>query len=392
MSNGRAYFHPLFVFFIGCMFFYILPMFYLGYFDFVYWVVLISAVISFSVGYYSSNVITPYIEREPRQIVNSALPYVGIIAVSYVVWAIITYQPINSYAELFQNRSQGAIYSQIFLKLRSMIVILLASYYASKSIKHYFIISLCFIVVHSMSPTRFHLIETVIYWSAFGVYFKYIKINFFVALAVLLLSPILFSVLLLKRGMASESGGFFTAFYDLLSNTNISQLLELSITSMETFVTFETFTLIIEKNFVHPESGVLRVFFLFIPRTIWEDKPEAISRIVANEFFSGAYMNGGGMVAGIFGDAYINGGILGIILIWFCLGYICKFIYANTIKRCEFIENRYYKAYCICLYLTFLSWFIMALRGFMSDFLWIGMFYFLVLLSLNKLLGQKTYN
>ncbi|MBB1274708.1 O-antigen polymerase [Psychromonas sp. SR45-3] len=392
MSHGGAYFHPLFVFFIGCIFFYVIPMFYLGYFDFIYWVIFICAVISFSVGYYASNVVAPYKERVPRYIVSSALPYIGVIAILYLVWAVITYEPINSYAELFQNKSQGAIYSQIFIKLKSMIIVLLASYYASKSRKNYFIISLCFIAVHSMSPTRFHLIEALIYWCAFGVYFKYFKIKLFMVVTALLLSPFIFSILLLKRGMESESGSFFSSFYDLLVNANISQLLELSITSMETFVTFETFTMIIENNFIHPESGIARSFFLFVPRSIWVDKPEAISRIVANEFYSGAYFNGGGMVAGIFGDAYVNGGLLGIILIWFCLGYVCKYIYANTVLRCEFIESRYYKAYCICLYLTFLGWFIMCLRGFMSDFLWIGIFYTLALLSLNKLFSREVYD
>src|SRR5690606_718598 len=96
---------------------------------------------------------------------------------------------------------------------------------------------------------------------------------------------------------------------------------------LETFYSYETLALVVEDRFIEPFSGYLRIFFMLVPRSFWADKPESISRLIAANYYPEAYYKGGGQLAGPIGDSYINGGVLGVLLIWLLIGYFSCYLF-----------------------------------------------------------------
>ncbi|MGR6836671.1 hypothetical protein [Syntrophomonas erecta] len=65
-------------------------------------------------------------------------------------------------------------------------------------------------------------------------------------------------------------------------------------------------------------NQALGVLFFFVPRTVWGDKPLGTGEFVA-EYMGYDYTN---LSAPLWAEAYINGGLIGVILAFICYGFI----------------------------------------------------------------------
>lgn len=105
-----------------------------------------------------------------------------------------------------------------------------------------------------------------------------------------------------------------------------------------------------------------------ISRDNWVDKPEAISRIIAKEYNVGQYDNGGGAVATILGDGFINGHFLGVFLIIICYAIVMSLIY-NPLKQArrlnEPLDPGHGMLYAISIHQS-----LFFFRGFFSESIW----------------------
>ncbi|XEH12454.1 hypothetical protein NMD84_10460 [Edwardsiella tarda] len=168
-------------------------------------------------------------------------------------------------------------------------------------------------------------------------------------------------------------------------------LMQNVVVSMETFRSYDIYVRIINEGFIHIESGFIRLFFMIIPRNIWTEKPESVSRIISHNYFPEQYYGGGGTVANIFGDAYINGGVLAVIIILFFWGGISKIIYNTTIKRLYLYESdSKTRAFIITFYLLYLMESIQYFRGFMSESFWRLLYLIAITLILSKIFRRKN--
>jgi oligosaccharide repeat unit polymerase len=78
------------------------------------------------------------------------------------------------------------------------------------------------------------------------------------------------------------------------------------------------------------------LFYWFVPRSIWPDKPLSYSRIFALDFFGHTEIGQTSYVTpGLFGELYLNFAWLGVIGGFFLLGVFFKFIYDFLIKKCH---------------------------------------------------------
>lgn len=121
--------------------------------------------------------------------------------------------------------------------------------------------------------------------------------------------------------MVFESKNIIQIFSELYDRLSFEIIMDAMYNGIEIFTSYLTGIAVINDGFIHPLSGIIRTLFLGIPRTIWLEKPESISRIIAKEYFPDAYSAGGGQIAGPIGDAYINEGVLGVIVIWVLVGF-----------------------------------------------------------------------
>jgi len=77
-------------------------------------------------------------------------------------------------------------------------------------------------------------------------------------------------------------------------------------------------------------------FFLWpIPRTLWPEKPEGISRVIVRHFYPDLYDKGLSVSPTIAGEAYFNFGTLGIVIIMALFGVICQSLYTFLKKNRE---------------------------------------------------------
>lgn len=200
------------------------------------------------------------------------------------------------------------------------------------------------------SPTRLVVLQPFVIFMVYGFYCGYIKVTYFKIFLIVIFSPFLFLLMLLARGTGGGENYLdviLKAYYNIDLNDNFQQLS----VALESFRSFDDFVNIVLFNFVYVESGLIRIFSMPISRSIWPEKPESISRIISKEFNPTQYDNGGGTVALIFGDAFINGHIFGIIFILFFLGFASRIIF-NTM-RCGLLFCHPQKGVFIMMYSVF---------------------------------------
>jgi oligosaccharide repeat unit polymerase len=148
---------------------------------------------------------------------------------------------------------------------------------------------------------------------------------------------------------------------------------------MEAPATFDIFNRVVQDNFVLPESGVIRVFFNFIPREIWPGKPLPMQIELAREYNPSGFEAGGGVFAGFYGDAYANAGLVGAILLPFLVGLLLNVAYKKAIYRSSI------DGVSIGFYAVLVVFFANAYRGYFSDMTWQVILLYGVFWSLSKI-------
>ncbi|MCA4021083.1 O-antigen polymerase [Vibrio vulnificus] len=366
-----SYFTPLSIFIVGFFYFSILPVVYLSDYSGISLLLLLFGASSFLFGY---SLKTARVNRSPYKIKVSpefaVKPFLLIYSLFVIYQLTSQYEYSGSYAELFQNKSQSSLYLQIVDNIFDLLLLFLMSIFASKSKNVYIAFFILSSLFYLQENTRLLLVFNVMFWSIYGVSFGYIRINFFQVLLALLFAPVIFVLLIIKRGAASSGESFLSFIIGFYQKVDIDLLMDGMYYGLEVFESYKTYVKVIHDEFIHPESGVLRLLVMLVPRTVWPDKPESISRIIAENYYPGAYGSGGGQLASTFGDAYINAGIIGVFLFWFLLGWYSKYKYKSTIMNAKNQECRYYRSYLVFSYFIFFKYFILCIRGFGSDYLW----------------------
>jgi len=204
-------------------------------------------------------------------------------------------------------------------------------------------------------------------------------------LPLLLLSPIIFIILLISRGKV-EGLKYFSNLKNLETLLLDNNLLVLMKTGMESFLSFEYLVRIINDGVFYIESGIFRIIFMAIPRDIWPDKPELLSRIISKKYNIDAYESGGSAVATIYGDSFLNGHVVGVLIVMFIVGFVSKVIHASVFYNIK--VNRESRSILIAFYSIFVYQFLFYFRGFFSESYWkliILILVFTILFRMRKL-------
>lgn len=85
----------------------------------------------------------------------------------------------------------------------------------------------------------------------------------------------------------------------------------------------------------------LDMFQIMIPQSLYPGiKPLTSAGVFTQEFYSSRYLNDPTTIPpGLFGEAYLNFGVLGFILACFCVGYVLRYI-DKLSQRSNFINNK----------------------------------------------------
>ncbi len=382
MSSIR-YFSTKFFFIFGITFFMYVPLL-LEVVDLYYLLLSFLLLLSFSIGYllFSKS------KKRKGFFYASKINYEKIswvILFLYICYAYYLFIYVGAeagnyehYADKFAHASQGQLYYKIIQKSINIILLFAVSCVAYKSKKYYFLIALISILISLLSSTRLVFIFSLIYWAGYGVYFNFIKIRFIHILISIFTMPFLFAILLLKRVMKFSDNNLFSIISEMYDYLSFDIIKDALYSGLEVFVSYRVCVEAINDNFIIPLSGYIRIIFMPIPRSLWEGKPESMSRLIAKEYFPGAYYAGGGQIAGPIGDAYMNGGVVFVILIWLIVGYFASKYYFY-LKKYQTINPSPYKVFIWLYYFNFLSYFVYLIRGFGTDFLWVYLCQLLVL-------------
>ncbi|HIP12904.1 MAG TPA: hypothetical protein EYG73_09335 [Arcobacter sp.] len=132
-------------------------------------------------------------------------------------------------------------------------------------------------------------------------------------------------------------------------------------------------------------STFFKPFYSFIPREIWADKPESISRVFSRIFNNYKYLGGGSEPLTIYGELFWNFSYLSIVffgIFSFIIAYI-----DSTIK--EAIKNK--NADKLALFIVYVALSFHLLRGPIDNF-WIAFFVLYILIIIEKNLQTILYN
>ena len=173
------------------------------------------------------------------------------------------------YTSSFEVTDHDSLYSQII-----ELVFISIKYYSYSVImaKGRFIFYLVFIsqiVFYISSPTRLVAFYPFIVFTIYGYYMGYIKVSFFRVLILTIISPVVFVILLLSRGEADK--GFMERLDFILKSLDYDRFLAVLKIALESFRSFDDLVKIINEQFVHLESGVLRLF-------LYADKSKLLGR------------------------------------------------------------------------------------------------------------------
>ena len=361
-----------------------LPIFFIGFF-------------SFFIGlktekYFKVGFIGPESKNSHKRL-NLALSIVALLFLSvdiynaiFVVLKVVENQ-LNYTSRYFLESNYSALYLQILALIFLYTKFYFYAVLMSRSKIYYYLIFLIQIILYSTSQVRLVALSPFIIFIIYGFYMGYIKISLSKILLALLLSPFIFLILLISRGKVEGVRYFFD--YErlkvLLSDESLTTLIS---TSMESFLSFEYLVRIINDGVFFIQSGIIRIFFMPISRGDWMDKPEAFSRIIAKNYNIDQYTSGGGSAATIYGDAFLNGHVIGVVFVMFIVGYFSKIVY-NTVFNNLYV-NRGQRSTLIIFYSIFIYQFLFYFRGFLSESYWKSIILILVFTMLYSI--QKVFS
>ena len=229
---------------------------------------------------------------------------------------------------------------------------------------------------------RFELVGVVIFFTIYGALNGYLKLRLYHLVVGVVVAPVLMLLLLIKRDIVGDVGVlqiWHLVFDMLVSLWGHSDLVSALLVSMEAPATFEIFNRVVQDNFVLPESGVIRVFFNFIPREIWPDKPLPMQIELARVYNPSGFASGGGVFANIYGDAYANAGFVGVIFLPFMVGLFLNIAYKKAISKSSMAGVK------IGFYSVLVVYFANFYRGYFSDVTWQIILLYCFFWSLNKI-------
>jgi len=186
------------------------------------------------------------------------------------------------------------------------------------------------------------------------IYF-YIKSKKIYLLQILLLAFGSFSLLVTMLFNRVYHEIDFVKIFDYLKNIEPAGLIKL----IDNYFVYEAYLKTIEyfpkmHDYLYGNT-IIRVLFFWIPREVWENKPEGLTSYVARLFFgtsrSAEYSTG----MTITGEFYINFGVMGVVIFSLLLGYISAYM----VKRL-LITN---KEYVQIISLMFIVYFPHIARG-----------------------------
>ncbi len=340
--------------------------------------------VSFLYGYKSKKYFKFEFKADKRINLNIIL-YIGYIFLinDYInaIENIISIKTIDDYTKSYFVENHDSLYLSILTLSLFYTKYYLYAILISKNKLLFYLVFLSQILLMFNDSTRLVALFPFIVFIIYGYYLGYIVVNIKRIILVVLSIPILFVVLLLARGK-TDGLNYFEIISNIIDTLTYEKVINILKIALESFQSFKDLSLIITENFVHIESGIIRIFFMPISRSIWEDKPDSISRLISNEYNPSQYNDGGGTVATIYADAFINGHIIGLVLILFGFGIITKVIY-NTMKKNTNISN-YQKSVLLMFYSLFVFQFLYYFRGFLSEFYWKTILLFIIFFILYK--------
>ncbi|MDB3916504.1 hypothetical protein N9372_02300 [Alphaproteobacteria bacterium] len=290
---------------------------------------------------------------------------------------------VHEYNTSFLVNDHSNIYKQLIYLVLLYIKYYTISILIARRQKLFWIAFLVEFFCYISSPVRLIALMPVVIFTIYGFYRSYIKITFLRSIVALCLLPFVLGALLLGRGI-SGNHSFFRTMLDIISDFDLERFSHILPIALESFMSYSYLRAVIVDNFVAIESGLLRNAFLFISRSIWHEKPESISRIIAERYNNQQYNEGGGSVATIFGDGFINLHIVGVFLICLIAGYSLKLVY-NGINIKDNVREQSIR---LMLYALSVHQFLFFFRGFMSETYW----KFLILILVFKFLNALNLN
>ena len=79
-------------------------------------------------------------------------------------------------------------------------------------------------------------------------------------------------------------------------------------------------------------ASLFKIFFAFIPRQIWADKPSGVQELIVEEHRN-IFVGGTSQTTTMIGEFYWNFGIIGVAIAMAVIGYICNKIDFNNLNK-----------------------------------------------------------
>jgi hypothetical protein len=276
-------------------------------------------------------------------------------------------------------------YGSLYFQIPSLIFLYMKFFFyavgMSRSKALFYLIFLIQIILYSTNQVRLVFLSPFILFIIYGFYMDYLKLSIQRIFLVILFSPLIFLFLLLSRGRAKGLGYYFNIeqIEIIILDKNLPVLIK---TSMESFLSFEYLVSIINDGLFYFESGIIRIFYMAIPRNIWPGKPEALSRIISKNYNVSQYDSGGSSAATIFGDFFLNGHVIGVMILMFVFGFVSKVIHATVFNNVKL--NRESSSILIMFYSIFVFHYLFYFRGFFSESYWKSIILILVFVFLFR--------
>jgi len=289
-----------------------------------------------------------------------------------------------SYHQIYSKHGWG-LYILLFWVMLGFLKYYCYSLILSRGRKIFWILFLISLCSASVGRARFELVSVVMFFVIFGVLNDYLRIRLYQLMVGLVVAPVFMLFLLIKRNIVGDFN--FLQMWNLIfeklkvlwGDSDMSREL---LVSMEAPATFEIFTRVIEDKFVRPESGVIRIFFNFIPRELWPEKPLPMQIELARIYNPSGFEAGGGVFANIYGDSYANAGIFGVVLLPFLVGLLLNIAYKNASSPSSV------NAVSVGFYAVLVVYFANFYRGYFSDMTWQVILLYVIFWLSNQFLGR----
>ena len=291
----------------------------------------------------------------------------------------------NEYTSSYSIDNHASLYVQLIFLSFLYGKFYVYSYFCFDRKRRFYFIFLLQILLYAFSPVRLLFLMPFIVFGIYGYYCGYIKLSVQRLLMIFFILPFLMVILLLSRGSGSKSK--LDVLINLYKNYDFDRFSELLYVALESHTSYNYYYEIVSANYVRFESGIIRNAFLPISRGLWREKPEAISRVIAQEFNSFQYNQGGGSVATIFGDGFVNGHLFGILFVCSVYAFIMAGAYRPMRNFKNVLENK--DPAIIMFYAVTLHQSLFFFRGFFSESIWRLVILFFIFFIFRKFQVQK---